>query len=119
MGRAEELSLIRRQGVYMEVGDLLELQSLLSLYEKTYSCGQEEAVALLEAVQRVLSLEYDISPENAKKRLRNPRGAGRKPTYTEAQSLEVKRLRKEGLAIRNIAEQSGIPKSTVERILKS
>lgn len=116
--RAEELARIRAYGCFMQDKDLAELYTYLDLFAKTYLCGREAAVSLLETVRQVYSLEYDCTdPDKAMRRLRNPRNAGRKPGYSDAVAAHVKQLHKDGLSIRDISAQTGIPRSTVQRIL--
>ena len=118
MTRLEELAKIRASGCFMQEKDLAELYTYLDLFAKTYLCGRDAAVSLMESVRQVFSIEYACpDPDAAMRRLRNPRNAGRKPLYSKAVTAQVKQLRKDGLSIRDISAQTGIPRSSVQRIL--
>ena len=118
MTRLEELTKIRASGCFMLEKDLAELYTYLDLFAKTYLCGRDAAVSLMESVRQVFSIEYACpDPDAAMRRLRNPRNAGRKPLYSKAVTAQVMHLRKEGLSIRDISAQTGIPRSSVQRIL--
>ena len=116
--RWEELTKIRASGCFMQEKDLAELYTYLELFAKTYLCGREAAASLMETVQQVFALEYACAdPDAAMRKLKNPRNAGRKPKYSDTITAQVKQLRKEGLNIRDISAQTGIPRSSVQRIL--
>ena len=118
MTRLEELAKIRASGCFMQEKDLAELYTYLDLFAKTYLCGREAAVSLMESVRQVFSLEYACpDPDAAMRKLKNPRNAGRKPLYSNSVTAQVKQLRKDGLSIRDISAQTGIPRSSVQRIL--
>ena len=116
--QADELARIRAYGCCMQEKDLAELYTYLELFTKTYLCGRDAAESLLKTIRQVFSLEYACpDPEETMRRLKNPRNAGRKPRYSEAVGTHVKQLHREGLSIRDISAQTGIPRSTVQRIL--
>ena len=116
--RFETLAEIRAFGCCMQEKDLAELYTYLELFARTYLCGLDAAVSLMDSVRQVYSLEYSCSdPDEEMRKLRNPRNAGRKPLYSSNVTAQVKQLRREGLSIRDISEQTAIPRSSVQRIL--
>ena len=118
--RAEKLREIRACGCFMQEKDLAELYTYLDLFAKTYLCGRKAAMSLLVFVRQVYSLEYDCpDPDKALRRLKNPRNAGRRREYSDLTAVQVKQLHKDGLSIRRISAQTGIPRSTVQRILRT
>ena len=120
MTRLEELTKIHASGYFMQEKDLAELYTTLDLFAKTYLCGREAAVSLMDSVRLIFSLEYACpDPDAAMRKLKNPRNAERKPLYSYAVTAQVKQLRREGLSIRDISAQTGIPKSSVQRILQA
>ena len=109
----------RRNGTFMMERDLSELYTCLELFYKTYTTCEAEVRTVLEAIEDVYAREYHLSnPEQLHKVLRNPRNAGRK---TKLEAIEIKRiheLSKCGNSIRKIAEETGIPRSTIQRNLR-
>lgn len=95
----------------MKRQDLEELHQLLSLYGRSY--GSKEAEKLLEEVAGCYSNSYgeDILEK------RNPRNAGRKRQYTEADKRQIRELRKEGLTLRKIANKTGCSVGYVQGVL--
>ena len=120
MTRLEELTKIHASGCFMQEKDLAELYTYLELFAKTYLCGRDAAVSLMDSVRKVYSLEYACSdPVKEMRKLRNPRNAGRKPLYSDVIIAQVKQLRRAGLSIRDISAQTGIPRASVQRILQA
>ena len=118
--RLEELASIRAIGCCMQDKDLAELYTYLDLFAKTYLCGRDAAVSLMDTVRKVYSLEYVCSdPDKEMRKLKNPRNAGRKPLYSGFVTAQVNQLRREGLSIRDISAQTGIPRSSVQHILQA
>ena len=84
MRNREELDRIRVYGCYMQDTCLAELYTYLQLFTKIYLCGREEAESLPETIRYVYSLEYPCAnPDEALRKLHNPRNAGRKPCYSD------------------------------------
>ena len=108
-----------RDGLLMQDGDLGELYSYLELFRNTYITCEKEADRMLLAIQEIYMLQTGIRESmEALKNLRNPRNSGRKKTITEEQAGAVQELRCQGMTIREIAENTGLSKSSVQRILK-
>lgn len=106
--------------VYIMEKDLGELYTYLELFGKVYDGYDTQIETLMKGIEEVYAHEYRCKdPEKALRRLRNPREAGRKQKYTQEQIEQVRELAREGRSIREIAEESGISKSSVQRWLKS
>lgn len=95
----------------MKRQDLEELHQLLSMYKRTYE--SKEVMDLLEEVEQRYSNSYK---EDICKR-RNPRNAGRKRQYTEADKNQIHKLREEGLTLRRISEKTGCSVGYVQGVL--
>ena len=107
-------------GVFMNEYDLAELYTYLELFRKVYGGCDSEAAAVMDAVLRVYTEEYrPADAEQALRALRNPRFAGRRPSFTADDRLRILSLRRSGMSIRKISLETGIPKSSVQRILAS
>lgn len=106
-----------RFGSYMTESDFGELHSLLKCFYSTYAIHEDEVKQVLDIVAEAYSMEYNRSDIKAIERLGNPRGAGRKAKLTEADKTFVQNLRSAGHTIREIAALTGIPKSSVQRLL--
>ena len=97
--------------IEMKRQDLEELHQLLSLYERSY--GSKEAEKLLEEMAQRYRNRY--REEILGKR--NPRNAGRKSHYTEADKRKILNLREEGLTLREIAKRTGCSVGYVQGVL--
>lgn len=95
----------------MKKQDLEELYQLLSMYKRTYE--SKKVMELLEEVEQRYRNNYkeDICKS------RNPRNAGRKRQYTDAERKQIHKLRKEGLSIRKISEKTGCSVGYVQGVL--
>ncbi len=105
-------------GVYITEYDLGELYSYLVLFNKVYDGYEEEVDVLLSALLGIYTAEY--APEGTAESLsalRNNRGAGRKPVISDEQRAEVIRLSHARYSLREIAERSGVSRSSAQRIL--
>ena len=109
----------RRMGGCMSEHDFGETYTFLELFLRTYVVHEEDVKTVLEAILKTYMLEYNRDdPIRALKALRNPRNAGRKSQVRDKDVSRIRDLRKTSLSIRKIAEETGVPKSTVQRLLK-
>ncbi len=103
--------------------DLAELHSYLLLFTKIYDDCEEETRKLISAVRDIYCFQtrgmYKGDEEAAIKSIKNPRGAGRKKRIGDEDSRQVIQLRETGLSIREITRETGVPRSTVQRILSN
>ena len=122
MKSIESVAVMRRNMITaMREQDLAELYTYLQLFRHLYDDCEREAERLCEAVKSVFMMESRVrTPEEADeamRRLRNPRNAGRKSSYTEEKRNKVISLSQSGMSIREIARETSVPKSTVQRML--
>ena len=70
--------------------------------------------------ERILKLENDVQEliNEQPQVIKNARGAGRKPKFTEKDLKRAKELRKSGLSIRKIALELGYSASLISRKIK-
>lgn len=104
----------RNPSLSMSAKDLCELYTSLELFRETYMDCENEAEKLLKCIKSIYIRQYGGDDLAA---LRNPRGAGRKSTYSEEAKKQVAELWRQGKSYRSIALESGIPKSTVYRLM--
>jgi len=96
--------------------DFGETYTFLELFLRTYVVHEEEVRIVLQAILDTYMLEYNrVDPIRTLKALRNPRNAGRKKQITDDKVGRIWELYSKGLSIRKIAEETGIPKSSVQR----
>ena len=108
----------RRTGGGMSEHDFGETYTFLELFLRTYIVHEEEVKIVLQAVLDTYMLEYNrADPIRALKALRNPRNAGRKCQTTEEDITRIMELRRNHYSIRSIAEETGVSRSTVQRLL--
>lgn len=98
----------------MAAKDLCELYTSLELFRETYADCENEAEKLLKCIKSIYIRQYGGDSPAA---LRNPRGAGRKSIYSEKAKEQVAEMWRQGKSYRTIALESGIPKSTVHRLM--
>ncbi len=99
--------------------DFAETYTYLELFFKSYVVHENEVEIALKAILDTYMLEYNHKdPIHALRMLRNPRGAGRKALTTTEDVVCVMKLHNSGNSIRSIAEETGLSKSTVQRLLK-
>lgn len=72
----------------------------------------------LEDTNRMLKDMYERVKNRSQEHIHNARGAGRKRTYTDEQVTQMRRLHKDGVSIRKIAEELGCSTGTVCKYLK-
>ena len=98
--------------------DFGETYTFLELFLSTYYSHEKEVQIVLEAILDTYMKEYARKdPVRALKTLRNPRNAGRKQTIPEEAIQMVRSLHRNGKSIRVIAEEVGLSKSSVQRML--
>lgn len=108
----------RRTGGCMSEHDFGETYTFLELFFRTYVTREDEVQIVLQAILDIYMLEYNrADPARALKELRNPRNAGRKRHFVKEDACRIRELHHQGYSIRNIAEELGIPKSSVQRLL--
>ena len=109
----------RRTGGGMSEHDFGETYTFLELFLRTYIVHEEEVKIVLQAILDTYMLEYNrANPIRALKSLRNPRNAGRRSQAREEDISRIRELRRNHHSIRKIAEETGVPRSTVQRLLK-
>lgn len=97
--------------------DFGELYAGLTCFYRTYAIEEQAVKLVLDTVANAYATEYGHDDLSAIKEIRNPRNAGRKRKYSEGVKQRVKDLSKSGLSTRQISAETGIPKSTVQRLL--
>ena len=108
----------RRTGGCMTEHDFGETYTFLELFLQTYVIHEDEVKTVLQAILEMYMLEYNRKdPVRALKSLRNPRNAGRKKHIENEVESKIKELHIQGHSIRCIAEETGVPKSSVQRLL--
>jgi len=102
----------------MSEHDFGETYTFLELFLRTYVVHEEEVKIVLQAILDTYMLEYNrADPIRALKALRNPRNAGRRSQTREEDISRIRELRRNHHSIRKIAEETGVPRSTIQRLL--
>ena len=110
----------RRTGGCMSEHDFGETYTFLELFLRTYTIHEDDVKVVLQAILDTYVLEYNqADPVRALKALRNPRNAGCKRQTGDDAICQIRELRNGGYSIRVISMKTGIPKSTVQRVLKN
>lgn len=110
----------RRSGLYMAERDFRELYTYLELFYKTYTASETEVRVVLDTIADIYAREHRQSdPEKIMKALHNPRNAGRKPKLGVEETQCIHELARLGYSIRKISEETGIPRSTIQRKIRS
>lgn len=105
--------------VAMRAEDLGELYIYLKLFGQVYTDCEKERQILEQGIEEVFGREYsDKDICETLKTLRNPRKAGRRRKNAIEAQEQIKALWKQGKSIREISFETGIPKSTVQRLKK-
>lgn len=107
-----------RFGSRLEKHDFGELYNLLDYFYRVYAIQEDAVKLVLDTIAEAYSSEYGYDDPAAIKLLHNPRGAGRKKMISAEVQRKVRSLHKSGLSVREIAQDTGISKSTVQRILQ-
>ena len=110
----------RRSGGGMSEHDFGEAYTFLELFLRTYVVHEDEVKTVLQAILDTYMLEYNrADPTRALKELRNPRNAGRKRSISDDDMRRIQELHSQNHSIRTIADETGVPKSTVQRLLNN
>lgn len=96
--------------VELKEQDMQELYALLKMYNDVYGPLQAAGELLRDIQDRCIRRGIRADKHNT-------RGAGRKKTITAETCGAIVNLRAEGLTIREIAEQTGVSKSFVQKTL--
>ena len=91
-------------------------------YQENIDTSSPLGGAIFTIISAVAQLERDIIAERVKAGLRNDVEAGKqlgRPKGSRANVPKIHRLRHQGLSLREIADQTGVSKSTVSRLLKA
>lgn len=105
--------------LYMQEKDLGELYTYLELFGRVYDGYDGEVEKLRKGIEAIYAEEYQCrNAGEVLKRLRNPREAGRKQKYEQQQIEEVRALAHTGRSIREIAEETGVSRSSVQRWIR-
>ncbi len=108
----------RRTGGGMTEHDFGETYTFLELFLRTYVVHEDDVKTVLQAILKTYMLEYNrADPVQALKALRNPRNAGRKKQISNEVVSRIRELHSQGHSIRCIADETGVPKSSVQRLL--
>ena len=100
--------------------DLSELYTYLELFSKVYGGYEAETEAIRSGILEIYTEGYrPRDADTALRELRNPRSAGRKSTLTDEQISEIVRLRSTKMSIREISAETGLSKSSVQRVLQT
>ncbi len=98
--------------------DFGETYTFLELFLRTYVIHENEVKTVLQTILEMYMLEYNKKdPVRALRALRNPRNAGRKKHIASEVASRIRELRSQGHSIRCIAEETGVPKSSIQRLL--
>ena len=105
--------------LFMQDTDLSEIYTYLELFGKVYDGYDKEIEKIRQGILKIYSEEYHChDADDALRRLGNPRNAGRKAKYAENQKEQIRALSAAGMSIREIATETGMPKSSVQRWLR-
>lgn len=110
----------KHPSVAMRAVELGELYTYLNLFGQVYTdCGKERQI-LERGIEEVFVREYGNRDTcGALWSMRNPRKAGRRRKNGPEVQERIKALSKQGKSIREISAETGIPKSTVQRLKKN
>lgn len=104
----------------MRAHDFGELYSYLKLFGRVYTDYEEERETMERGIEEIFTREYacEDAPDVLVS-MRNPRNAGRRRKTGEEAREQIRMLSKQGKSLREISDETGISKSTVQRIIKS
>lgn len=100
----------------MRAVDLWELYTYLKLFGRVYTDCEAERQTMEKGVEEILNREYSREKAAALQVMRNPRNAGRRRKNGLEAQEQVRALSAQGKTIRDISAETGIPKSTVQRL---
>lgn len=96
----------------MHKHELLEFYQLINLYKTTYKDDSLDKLLIDVEILYGEITHTDIKQQS------NPRQAGRKTKYTEEQNQQIIDLRKSGVSLRNIANETGFSLGHIQTVLK-
>lgn len=103
----------------MNARDLGELYTYLKLFGRVYTDCETERQAMEHGIEEIFRREYrGEDAATALQSMKNPRKAGRRRKNGPEAQEQVKALSVQGRSIREISAETGIPKSTVQRLKK-
>ena len=102
-------------GLTMKKMDLIELYQLLSVYRRTYT--DEDGQNITEILSNIEGHFRDQCGGKDIRDARNPREAGRKRKYTDAEDARIKELRASGMSIRGISRAVGCSAGHIQDVL--
>lgn len=101
----------------MRAVDLGELYTYLKLFGRVYTDCEAERQTIEKGIEEILNREYSREEAAAALQvMRNPRNAGRRRKNGLEAQEQVRALSAQGKTIRDISAETGIPKSTVQRL---
>ena len=106
-----------RFGGTMLEKDFGDLYACLECFYSTYAIEEKAVKLVLDTVAWTYATEYGHDDPSAIKALHNSRGAGRRQKTSQEMQQNIKDLAKSGLSVRQISAKTGVPKSTVQRLL--
>lgn len=96
--------------IEMKASDLCELYILLEMYGQTY--GTTEGIRDLTEAVKAKCREQGITD------IRNPKNAGRKKVHGQETESEILELRRQGLTMRQIAQETNVSAGYVSKLIK-
>lgn len=97
--------------------DLGELYTYLKLFGRVYTDCETERQIMEQGIEEIFNREYSREEAPAAlQAMRNPRNAGRRRKNGLEAQEQIKALSAQGKTIRDISAETGISKSTVQRL---
>jgi len=110
----------KHPAVAMRAGELGELYTYLKLFGQVYTDCERERLKLEHGIEEVFDREYSSRDAcGTLQAMKNPRKAGRRRKNGPKVQEQIKALSEQGKSIREISAETGIPKSTVQRLKKN
>ena len=104
----------------MRARDLGELYTYLKLFGRVYTDCEAERQIIEHGIEEIFSREYSSEDAStALQAMKNPRKAGRRRKNGPEAQEQIKALSAQGKTIREISAETGIPRSTVQRLKKN
>lgn len=109
----------KHPAVGMRAVDLGELYTYLKLFGRVYTDCETERQIIEHGIEEIFSKEYqEEDAATVLRAMKNPRKAGRRRKNGPEAQAQIKALSVQGKSIREISAETGIPKSTVQRLRK-
>lgn len=106
------------QDIKMRPTDLGELYALLSMYQDTYGGLPEGLTEDIERhYQEAAACGLCMKGEPSITLVTNPRGAGRKRKTDPDEAADIIKMRRSGMTIRKIAQESGCSVGRVHKLI--